>query len=203
METNAMTNGLPTNVLSGEWFQSVFTAAMLTNLALSCIVIVAAFVMMAVFNRLFTVLADQLHLPRLALTPVRILARVLIFFVASIIIFNLFGYDADSIFTVLATILGLVAIGFVAVWSVLSNFLCTFVLILFKPFAVGDELEFPADSVSGRVVDLTLLFTTLRGAEGEYYQIPNNMFFQKMFKCKKGEGAIDLEQQLKEEKPVE
>lgn len=209
METNVSTNGVVTqtnvinHVISGGWFREVFTTTLLQQLVLAAVVVIAAFVLTALFNRLFRLIAEQIQLPRLALTPVRILARVLIFFLAGIIIFNVFGYQADAIFTVLATILGLVAIGFVAVWSILSNFLCTFVLILFKPFSVGDDLEFPTDNVSGTVVDLTLLFTTLRGAGGELYQIPNNMFFQKMFKRRVGAAVIGLDQQLKENKPAD
>lgn len=43
------------------------------------------------------------------------------------------GFETQTILAVLGTVLGLVAIGFVAVWSVLSNFLCTFALIIVKP----------------------------------------------------------------------
>jgi len=96
-----------------------------------------------------------------------------------------------------------VAIGFVAVWSVLSNFLCTFVLIIFKPFSVGDDLEIPVDSIKGKVVDLTLVFTILRGENGELYHIPNNMFFQKVFRIRQGKKSVDLDVQLHQPKPID
>ena len=34
----------------------------------------------------------------------------------------------------MGTVLGLVAIGFVAMWSVLSNFLCPLVLVVLTPY---------------------------------------------------------------------
>ena len=139
----------------------------------------------------------------LAFRPLRLTIRYAVLVVAASLILERFGYEMDTFLAVLGTIFGLVAIGFVAVWSVLSNLLCTFVLILFKPFAVGDELEIPADAVAGRVVDLTLIFTTLRYPAGEYVQVPNNMFFQKIFKRRAGHKSIDLGDQLGQEKPVE
>ena len=94
------------------------------------------------------------------------------------------------------------AIGFVAVWSVLSNFLCTFVLIVFKPFSVGDELELPGENVKGRVVDLSLIFTTLEVAHGEMVMVPNNTYFQRVFKRRIGHRTSGLAEQLRSEKPA-
>jgi len=115
---------------------------------------------------------------------------------------KVFGYDGSNILGGLMAVAGLVAIGFVAVWSVLSNMLCTFVLIIFNPFSVGDELEFPAENIRGTVVDVTLIFTTLSHPDGAMIQIPNNMFFQKVFKRRRGEQSIDLQTQLEQDKPA-
>lgn len=147
--------------------------------------------------------AQWANLPRLAFAPVRLTFRYAILGATLFLILSRWGFQLGTLLAVLGTILGLVAIGFVAVWSVLSNFLCTFVLILFKPFSVGDYLEIPADAVKGKVVDLTLIFTTLHGADDEYVHVPNNMFFQKIFKRRAGSQAIDLEHQLRQDKPIE
>ncbi len=145
--------------------------------------------------------AQRANLPRLALAPVRIMLRVVILIMAGLLILNRWGYQIDSLLTLLGTVLGLIAIGFVAMWSVLSNFLCTFVLIVFKPFYVGDELELPTGNIRGRVVDLSLIFTTLETAPGETVLVPNNMFFQTQFKRRVGAQSVDLEHQLRETAP--
>jgi len=169
----------------------------------SLAILAGAFVVFFGLKQIFQYLMARANLPTLSFRPFRLTLRYGALIYASAMILNVWGVRTDALLTVLGTILGLVAIGFVAVWSVLSNVLCTFVLIMFKPFAVGDELEVPADAVSGKVVDLTLIFTTLRNSQGEYIQVPNNMFFQKIFKRKPGRQAVSLEQQLSKEHAVE
>jgi len=141
------------------------------------------------------------NLPRLALTPVRLLLRYAILIVAFLLVLGRWGFQIDTLIAVLGTVLGLVAIGFVAMWSVLSNFLCTFVLIVFKPFSVGDEIELPASNVKGQVVDLSLIFTTLKVGRGETVLIPNNIFFQSIFKRRVGTVTLDLDYQLRQNHP--
>jgi small-conductance mechanosensitive channel len=136
------------------------------------------------------------RLPRLALTPVRLGLRYGILVVAALLILSRWGFEINGIIAVIGTVLGLVAIGFVAVWSVLSNFLCTLVLVVIKPFYVGDEIELPTANVRGRVIDLSLVFTTLESAPGETVLVPNNTFFQVIFKRRVGAQAVDLEHQL-------
>ena len=141
-------------------------------------------------------------LPRLAFAPVRLMLRYSILVVATVLILGLWGFELGTILALLGTVLGLVAIGFVAVWSVLSNFLCTFVLVVFKPFSIGDELEFPADNVKGRVVDLSLIFTTLQVGPGETALVPNNTYFQRVFRRRAGQHTSGLADQLRQPEPT-
>lgn len=173
------------------------------NLIESAVIAAVAILIFFGLRRLFQYLLKRANLPVFTFRPIRLMLRYAVLIVAGAMILNVWGIKTDVVLTVLGTVMGLVAIGFVAVWSVLSNFLCTFVLILFKPFSIGDDLEIPADSVSGKVVDLTLIFTTLRNPGGEYIQIPNNMFFQKIFKRRIGREAISLQNQLHQTGPTE
>ncbi|MEN9577151.1 MAG: hypothetical protein RJA70_160 [Pseudomonadota bacterium] len=80
-----------------------------------------------------------------------------------------------------------VAIGFFALWSVLSNMVCALLLLIFRPFRVGDEIELiDANSqvgLRGVVKDLDLLFVTLQESRVDdrtaTIQVPNNTFFQR------------------------
>lgn len=136
-------------------------------------------------------------LPRLAFAPVRLILRYSILVIALALILSLWGFQIGTILALLGSVLGLVAIGFVAVWSVLSNFLCTFVLVMFKPFSVGDELELPADNVKGRVADLSLIFTTLQVSDTETVMVPNNTFFQRVFRRRLGTHTTGLGDKLR------
>lgn len=146
--------------------------------------------------------ADWVGLPRLALAPVRLTLRYGILIAAGLLILGRWGFELGALLALLGTILGLVAIGFVAVWSVLSNFLCTFILVLFKPFSIGDELELPADNVKGRVTDLSLIFTTLQVSPHETVMIPNNFFFQRVFRRRLGTNTVGLGEQLRQSGPA-
>ena len=107
-----------------------------------------------------------------------------------------FDVPLDSLWTAFTAVFALIAIGFIAVWSVLSNWLCTFVILLTHPFSVGDEIEFAGEPVRGRVVDLNFVYTTLRCEDGSVLQIPNNLFFQKVLKRHRGTSTISLVEQL-------
>lgn len=141
--------------------------------------------------------AEWAGLPRLALAPVRLTLRMSVLIVAALMILGLWGFELGTILALLGTVLGLVAIGFVAVWSVLSNLLCTLVLVIFKPFSVGDEIELPTENAKGRVIDLSLIFTTLQVAPDETVMIPNNLYFQRVFRRRAGRDTVALGDQLR------
>ena len=84
-----------------------------------------------------------------------------------------------NVWTALLTVMAMIAVGFIAVWSILSNILSTLLILVYRPFRIGDSIKIPSDSLEGKVVDLNLMFTTLESGENELIQIPNNQFFQK------------------------
>jgi len=129
----------------------------------------------------------------------------LIFLSVFIIILQQIGIKLTSIFAVLLTLTGMVAIGFIAVWSILSNLSCALFLILFKMFQIGDEIEIVepvgGTGLKGKVQDFNVMFTSLvedasEGSEGFVTQVPNNIFFQKTMRRKKGNKTVNLGQHL-------
>lgn len=109
----------------------------------------------------------------------------------------------ENVWATLTTVLAMVAIGFVAVWSVLSNIFCSLVLMITRPFSVGDTIDVPSDNLQGKVIDFNLMFTTLRDEQGDLIQIPNNLFFQKPIRRRVGTVTIPLEEQVEREAPAE
>ncbi|HEX6984995.1 MAG TPA: mechanosensitive ion channel domain-containing protein, partial [Planctomycetaceae bacterium] len=126
--------------------------------------------------------------------------RWVTFLIAATLLLSVFGVF-ESVFAALAGVLTLVAAGFVAFWSVLSNLLCAIILLVARPFMIGDRLTFVGDDVTGTVCDFNLLFTTLKVDDGRTLQVPNNLFFQKMFLRGEGETRQDLAASL--EAPAE
>ena len=145
-------------------------------------------------ERLANRLAASSRVSNLALRPLLILMRTLVAtFFLTLLLKRLFELD---LITMLSGVVALIGVAFVAFWSVLSSMTCTFLLILFRPFAMGDHVEVKDDEVEGEVCDLNLLFTTLRAADGRLIQIPNNLFFQKVIIRRKGVSGKSLEDQL-------
>lgn len=115
-----------------------------------------------------------------------------------------FGFSVGALWAALSGVLALIAIGFIAVWSVLSNILCSILLIIFPPFRIGDEIEIQEPtspfSVRGKVVSTNMLFTSLEVTNGEgtdpdgtMLRVPNNTFFQKYVRCIPGRGTESLQ----------
>lgn len=159
------------------------------------VVLVILLLTLPACGRIVRLIGKKVELPPLALSPLASALRFLILLLAaSALIGHFFAVD---VLTVLGGLLGLVAIGFVAVWSTLSNVLCTFLLLLTRPFRIGDEVELVPDPIRGEVVDLTFFFTTLKDAEGRYFRIPNNLFFQRIIRRTPGRRPpVTLGEQL-------
>ncbi len=93
------------------------------------------------------------------------------------------GIDLQGLWSTIVAALSLVAIGFVAMWSILSHILASVFIVVFRPFEVGDRVEIVGDDlINGVVADLNPVYTTLRTDDGGTLQIPNNLFFQKVLK---------------------
>jgi small-conductance mechanosensitive channel len=132
---------------------------------------------------------------------VKAVSRWLIVILTALIILQLYGVPVSHVFATLSAVLVLVAVGFVAIWSVLSNILCAFLLLLSPPFSFGDEIELKeADKEKGfrgKVINLNLFYTTLQasinGKESpQTFRIPNTMFFQRVIICHEKSDIHDL-----------
>ena len=101
------------------------------------------------------------------------------------------GFDLQGLWSTLVPVLSLVAIGFVAMWSILSHMLASVLIVIFRPFGVGDRVEIIGDDlVLGEVTDLNPIYTTLRAEDGGTIQVPNNLFFQKALKRHAPSAAV-------------
>lgn len=147
-------------------------------------------------GRGLVLLARRTSLNETAMLPFARIVRWALRFVALILILGVFGFEIGGLWAMISTILGLVAIGFVAVWSLLSNMSATALILVLSPFEIGDDVEFAGEPVQGRVVNLNLFFTTLLTHDGRLMQIPNNLFFQKVLRRLPNGRKLGLARQL-------
>ena len=140
-------------------------------------------------------LENRRYLPARLVNTLRRSTLWLILFASALMFLQSIGV-LHSVVTAVTGVFALVAIGFVAVWSVLSNTLCSLILMVVRPFRVGDTIGFPPDDFRGKVVNFNMIFTTLETDDGMLLQVPNNTFFQRPILRKKGTWHIGLQDQL-------
>lgn len=174
---------------------------LLTAAPSAILIIVVAIVLNLAIGRGLSLIARRTSFTEHDVRPVRRVLKWIITVAALVFVLGAFGLNVGGMWGVLSTILAMVAIGFVAVWSVLSNTLCTLVIMVFRPFAVGDEVEFPQDGVKGRVIDLNVFFTTLDAGDGTVMQVPNNLFFQKVMRRRHAARAVSAATHLRLKQP--
>jgi small-conductance mechanosensitive channel len=167
-------------------------------------IVVGAIALNMLVGRALRFIVDKANVDHEAVDPLAKLVRWLVNVGAVVLLLGVLGFNLGGLWAMMATVLGMVAIGFVAVWSVLSNVLCTFMILLYRPFEVGDEVEIASEGVGvgGKVAALNFLYTTLNTADGALLQIPNNLFFQKVVKRRRGNGRASLSSKLNLEEPI-
>jgi small-conductance mechanosensitive channel len=159
------------------------------------VVVCAGAVAYACLVRGLGTLERRRYLPSRLVTTLRRSAVWLILLASALVLLQSIGV-LESVVAAVTGAFALVAIGFVAVWSVLSNTLCSLILMIVRPFRVGDTLAFPPDDFRGQVVNFNMIFTTLETDDGMLLQVPNNTFFQRPILRRKGSWHIGLQDQL-------
>lgn len=171
-------------------------ARFISALPAALAVLVGAIVLNFVMKRGLRLLADKTSLTDGDVAPFGKVGSWFIFAATFVLLLGVFGFDLGGMWTMITGVGAMIAVGFIAVWSVLSNWLCTFVILLTRPFSIGDEVEFVGEAVKGRVVDLNFVYTSLRSPDGATLQVPNNLFFQKVLKRWRGAENVTLAEQL-------
>lgn len=154
-------------------------------------------------GRALTLLARRTNLSDTDVLPVRKIIRGLVYGVTFIIVLGVFGFELGGLWAMLSTLFAMIAIGFVAVWSMLSNTTATLLLLIQRPFQIGDTIELQSENMKGRVVDISFFYTTLIADDGSTFQVPNNLFFQKVIRRIHSPTGVSLAQQLNRHEPAQ
>jgi small-conductance mechanosensitive channel len=152
------------------------------QVAASLLVIVLAVVAYQVLVRALRRMRDRGTLPTPVLIPLERVVRIVAIIAAILLVLQQFDVLADA-WTTMTALLAVVGVGFIAVWST-------------RPFQIGDDIEMLPDSLRGEVIDFNLLYTILRSEDGSTIQIPNNLFFQRMFRRRRGAVTSGLDEQI-------
>lgn len=159
-------------------------------------IILGGLIIYLLLKRGLKVLAERGALAVPLVRLFRLFVRWTVFSVVVLLVLQDLGV-LHNVWTALLTVMAMIAVGFIAVWSILSNILSTLLILVYRPFRIGDSIKVTSDNLEGKVVDLNLMFTTLESGENELIQIPNNQFFQKAItRIKTDKKDISLYDQL-------
>ncbi len=111
--------------------------------------------------------------------------------VGGFLLISIWGVSVENLWIFITSVLGIVAVGFFAMWSLLSNITATLFLFLVNPFKIDDEIVILSEEIRGVVVDLTALFIVIEDENGDMIQIPSNYIFQKTIKKVNKDSTAD------------
>ncbi len=166
------------------------------ELVVGLIILFGAWLLSRVLRRLIITLQDSNHLTPVLARRLQTTRRWTIFIVALLLLMQSVGIFGNA-WGIITTVLAAIALGFVAVWSLFSNATAALIILAFRPFRIGDDIELvePAGgAIGGRVVDMNLMYTTLReqapadapptDTAQRLLRIPNNLIFQKVLRTR-------------------
>jgi len=110
------------------------------------------------------------------------IVTVSIWLIALLLALDLWGVSVGGFWTLLASGAAVIGVGFLATWAMISNVTASLFLAVWRPFHLGDTVALLPENFKGRAVDRNLMFTVLREEDGSVLQVPNNLFFQKIFR---------------------
>ncbi len=149
--------------------QILFTKFLYEIMGVAVVLLVALLVSQAL-KRLVNVLRDLKHVSPVIATRLHAVRRWVITLLTVLMVLEALGIFRGA-WALMSTMLAALALGFVAAWSVLSNATAAMLILVFRPFRVGDEVELleltNGYPLGGRVLDMNLLYTTLEVAEDD------------------------------------
>lgn len=160
--------------------------AILTSIA----VLVGAGVAISLLKRLLNNWLNSIQ-PRLQLsdTTIPTIIRVVtaaFWLIAVLLVLDAWGIGLAGLWGLLVSAIAVIGVGFLATWASVSNFTASFFLTIWRPFRLGDTVVLLPENTTGRVTDRNLMFTVLHEQDGSTVYVPNNFFFQKMFRVISG-----------------
>ncbi|MFC1586008.1 mechanosensitive ion channel family protein [Fibrobacterota bacterium] len=110
------------------------------------------------------------------------MARYMFLLLGLIVVISIWGIQIKNLWMLITGVFGIMAIGFFAVWSILSNCVAWLLILTSDLFRIEDTISILPDDISGEVIDMKLFFLVLKDGEGNIIHIPNSMLFQKYIK---------------------
>lgn len=143
------------------------------NILIALLIFVVGRMVIGWVHRLLGAVLSRFNVQVILAEFIQQVARVLLYVLLAIAILSQLGFDTTSLVAILAA--GSLAVG-LALKDSLQNFAAGVMLIVLKPFKVGDFVE--VASTTGFVEKVMLFSTLLRATDNREIIIPNGRIYQ-------------------------
>ncbi len=175
-----------------RFFDALGEGGLITWFSVPIIGIIIGLVVYYLLKSALRFMMRRMRMPEEAGSVAYRILRWTVGLITVLLVLQLVGVPIGSVWTMISALLAMIAIGFVAVWSILSNTSSSVLIHVLDPFEKGDEIEIieatGGSGLSGKVVDINVMYTVLHTTDedGQRYvvHVPNNIFFQKVVKKK-------------------
>ena len=152
-------------IVNSSLWQKIFKIKrpiLIKSVLAAVLVLIVAFVLISLLQRALKRLLIQKGVDLSIVSRITLFVRWFLGLLAVLAAITILGIGVASIWTALSAVLAMAAIGFFAGWSLISSSLAMLIIIIWRPYKVGDAIELLPDGICGR---LTLF--DHKGAEGD------------------------------------
>jgi small-conductance mechanosensitive channel len=187
-----------------DWL--AISSVSLASVLETVVILIAAFFTVSLFNRLMARsirgLEQRLSLSEESLLGFTRVIKGIVWLIAAMLILSLWGLSVSGLWTLLVSAAAVIGVGFLAVWAIISNATASLFITVWRPFQSGDTVELLPENFKGRVIGRNMMFTVLREENGARLHVPNNLFFQKIFRVSQGEHLPQSQQTKDQESQI-
>jgi small-conductance mechanosensitive channel len=170
------------------WFdqQHVNFAALVTSAAVLVIAALAITLVKRLLRNWLSSVETRIQLSGATVSAMIRIVSIGLWLIAALLILDAWGIALAGVWGLLVSGIAVIGVGFLATWAIISNFTASLFLTIWRPFRLGDTVVILPENTAGRVTQHNLMFTVLREQDGSVVNVPNNLFFQKMFRVVSG-----------------
>jgi len=154
------------------------------QIIITIVVIIIALIIQVIIRKSIKRLVSKKDIEQSRAVFIKRISKSVLIFITLFILISIWGVDTDNLWVFITSMLGILAVSFIAVWSILSNIVSALFIFISDPFKIGDNIEIIPENIKGKVKDITLMYVVLEDEASNTIRIPNNFMFQKIIKIK-------------------
>jgi small-conductance mechanosensitive channel len=149
------------------------------RIAYSAITMLAIYLLLQLLKHYARQTQRKFHIRKSRYFAIRRLLTMFSLLLSLVVLILIWNVDLKHVWVSTTGVLALIAVAFVAVWSLVGNILAGVIIYFTSPFKIEDTIEVMPDGIRGSVLAINTFYTVLLTEQQNYINVPNSLFFQK------------------------